>query len=370
MKSLTIHMYVLLAGILMFLGSCSTKDNEIAWGQIKVYMPQAAISDGGLTHNYLVPLNNNASTNNYKIDSTGSGKTLKIVLGVYRSGLQELEAFKVDVAVDESASAAASAAISKGVQLPSDVYSLPAEVAVENGQRESIFYLDVDLNKLISDYPGYATRKMVLVVGISNPTKYELNDNLSKTTVVIDGPSFMPAPKIVNGGDFEAGSEQYWNFLNVVGSLPESYATISNGALVFDYGTTAVAGEWCVYNSIELVSGKKYKFSCDFISTGGSAVTNCRFYMAVSPVKPVIGPSYKYSVGSACDSYLDAWNGMKNPVNGKLPQNGGWQDNIDKSTGIFTSNFTGTGYVVFGVAAWTSSIGRITIDNVKIEEVE
>ena len=89
--------------------------------------------------------------------------------------------------------------------------------------------------------------------------------------------------------------------------------------------------------------------------------------MAISPTVPVVGTSYKYNIGSACDSYLDAWNGLKNPVNGTLPQNGGWQDRIDRTTGVFVSNFTGTGYVVFGVSAWTSVIGRITIDNVKIE---
>lgn len=347
------------------LSSCGKEDNEQEWGDAKVYMPQAAILNGGLDNNYPVPLNNNASTENYTIDE--STNTLRIVLGVYRSGLQKLESFSVAVGVDQAATIAALPNIARGVELPADVYSLPTETEVKDGERESIFYLSVDLNKLIADHPGYARNKMVLVVGLSNPSKYELNENLAKTTVIIDGASFMPAPKIVQGGDFESGREQYWTFFNVVGDLPASAAVIQDGVLTFDYGTAPTRGEICYYTAIELAQGVNYKFSCDFFSTGGAAVNNCRFYMAVSPNLPVADVSYKYAEGSACYSFLDAWNGLANPVNGTLPQNGGWQGGIDKSTGIFTSNFSGTGYVVIGVASWGSPIGRIIIDNVVIE---
>ena len=371
MKKLRYCIYtLLLVSLAVGLASCGTDDNEKALGITKVYMPQAAMLDGGLTHNYPVPLNNNASTNNYTIDSTSTNYTLKIVLGVYRSGLQTLDAYSVTVAADTAATTTAVAGISKGIRLPSDTYTLPTTVSVPNGKRENTFYLEVDLKKLIAQYSSYASKKIVLVVGISNPTKYELNESLSKTTVIIDGASFMPAPKIVQGGDFGTGSEQYWTRVNLIGSLPSSAASINNGALVFDYGTTPVAAEICYYNTITLVNGTSYKFSCDFGSTGGSSVTNCRFYMAVSSVKPIVGTSYPWDTGqgSTCYSILDAWNGMKNAVNGTLPQNGGWQSGIDKTTGIFTSDFTGTGYLVFGVAAWTSGIGKITIDNVSIVE--
>jgi hypothetical protein len=367
MKKNKIYIYVLLSVIISVISySCEPDDSEKKWGNTQVYMPQAAILDGGLTNNYPVPLGNNASTNNYKIDSRTN--TLKIVLGVYRSGLQELEAFSVKVAADQTATATAVTNVTKGVELPSDVYALPAEASVAGGQRESIFYLDVDLNKLIDQYSAYAQKKLVLVVGVSDPTKYELNENLSKTTVIIDGASFMPAPKIVEGGNFESGSEHYWTFFNAVGNLPASVAIIQSGVLTFDYGADPIQGEICYYHAVELGNGVKYKFSCDFSSTGGASVDNCRFYSAVSPNLPVAGISYKYAVGSACYSILDAWNGLKNPVSGTLPQNGGWQERIDKSTGIFTSNFSGTGYVVIGVASWGSPIGKIIIDNVKIEE--
>ena len=367
MKNIKFYFHILLLVCLATsFSSCGEDDNEKEWGNAKVYIPQAAILNGGIDTHYPVPLNNNASTQNYSLDEVSN--TLKIVLGVYRSGLQALESFSVKVAADQAATTAALADIAKGVELPQEVYSLPEEVVVKNGERESIFYLQVDLNKLISDYPLYNKNKMALVVSISDPTKYELNEKLAKVTVIIDGASFMPTQLIVKGGDFGVGSEQYWTRFNVVGNLPASAASIENGVLMFDYGTTSIAGEICYYNLVELEEDANYAFSCDIKSTGGASVADCRFYLAVSPNLPQVGVSYKYNEGSSFFSILDAWNGMKNPVDGKIPQNGGWQERIDKTTGRFTSNFSGTGYVVIGIAAWSGTIGTVMIDNVKIEE--
>jgi hypothetical protein len=362
-----IRLALLLPAAILFF-ACGADDNKKEWGNAEVYMPQAAILDGGISNNYPVPLNSNASTENYVIDSTTN--TLKIVLGVYRSGLQPLEAFSVSVSADLEATQTAISSIAKGVVLPAELYTLPTSVQVENGTRESIFYLNVDLKKLLTNYPNYNKNKMVLVVAVNDPTKYELNESLAKTTVIIDGASFLPTLPIVEGGDFGSGSERYWTRMDYAGNLPASAAAISNGALVFDYGTGAPAGDVYFYNIVELEKGVDYIFSCDFTGTGGSAINNARFYLVLSPSLPTT-PSYSADngytdPGNTFFTMIDAWNGMKNPVTGTLPQNGGWQGNIDKSTGIFTSNFSGTGYLIIGVAAWGSPIGRITVDNVKI----
>lgn len=175
------------------LSSCEKDDNAKEWGYAKIYMPQAAILDGGLSHDYPVPLNNNPATKNYGIDSTTN--FLHIYLGVYRSGLQPLQSYSVQVYVDAAATNDALPGIDEGVALPSDVYSLPGEVVVPDNEREIGFDLTVDLNKLAEKYISYATKKMVLVVGISNPSNYVLNEALCKTTIIIDGASFLPAPQ-------------------------------------------------------------------------------------------------------------------------------------------------------------------------------
>lgn len=168
--------------------SCDEDDNNKEWGYAKIYMPQASILNGGLSNNdYPVPLNNNASTKNYKLDE--ANKILYVYLGVYRSGLQKLESYSVQVAPDNAATVAYVAGNSARAVLPSDAYTLPDIVTVPNGKRETTFYLTVDLSKLEADF---SSKNIVLVVEISNPSKYELNESLSKTTVIINGSFFLP----------------------------------------------------------------------------------------------------------------------------------------------------------------------------------
>lgn len=172
----------------MIMISCEEDDNNKEWGYAKIYMPQASILNGGLSNNnYPVPLNNNASTKNYKLDE--ANKILHVYLGVYRSGLEKLESYSVQVAVDNAATAAYVVGNSNRTILPSDAYTLPEIVTVPNGEREITFYLTVDLSKLGADF---SSKSIVLVVGISNPNKYELNESLSKTTVIINGSFFLP----------------------------------------------------------------------------------------------------------------------------------------------------------------------------------
>jgi len=170
------------------LNSCEKDDNAKEWGNAKIYMPQAAMLDKGLSHDYPVPLK---VTKNYGIDSTTN--LLHVYLGVYRSGLQPLQSYSVQIYVDAAATNDALSGIDEGVALPSDVYSLPDEAVVPDNERETGFDLIVDLNKLTEKYISYATKKIVLVVGISNPSKYVLNEALCKTTVIIDGAFFLPA---------------------------------------------------------------------------------------------------------------------------------------------------------------------------------
>jgi len=359
------------------LNSCGTDDSQKEWGIAKIYMPQAAIFDGGITNNYPVPLNNNPSTKNYDIDTATN--LLHIYLGVYRSGLQPLNAYSVKVYVDEAATNDALAGISKGVALPSDVYSLPSEVAVKDNERQATFYLTVDLNKLEEKYMDYATKKMVLVVGISDPSNYSLNESLSKTTVIIDGSSFLPAPKIVPGGDFSAGSEVYWTLrnLNNSGVFNPSVAVIQNGVLTMTFGAGPVSGNIAFYQPINLTKGTKYKLSCDFSSTGGAK--DGKFFICISTIEPQTGQDYDMTVGIF--TTIDSWQpaGITNAVSGKLPQIGTWQSGdpnipndpykLDKTTGQFSPPTDGQYYIILVIAAYNGNVSTITLDNLKIEEI-
>jgi len=358
---------ILLIVILFILGltSCEQDASDVKWGITKIYMPQASVFNGGLNNNYPVPLNNNVATKNYEIDSVTN--TLKIVLGVYRSGLQALEAYSVKVGVNNDSTSSVVSQTLKGVELPADTYTLPSEVSVANGERQAIFYLSVDLNKLKTKYPAYATRKLCLVVGISDPTKYELNAALSKTNVIINAAAFMPVPVILKDGIFDAGSEQNWLLTSLDGTIPAltDAAKVANGVLTMNYGTTAVTRSIAVYHPISLENGVNYKFSAQATWSGA---TSAEIFFVLSTVKPITGQNYvktnNYFTG------LDAWMPTPNfstSGTGTFPQAGKWENGINRSSGEFKANFT-DGYVIILATTWGGNIGNVVIDNIKIEE--
>jgi hypothetical protein len=179
--------YGIIALTVLILFSCEKSDNQIEWGNSMIYMPQACILDGGLTNNYPVPLNDNT---NYILDSAKN--TIEVLLGVSRSGLEKLQGYTVKVEADIDTTNQIIGSISNAVLLPSDVYTLPTDVSVPDGQRESNFYLTIDRAKLIENYSDYKGKQLILTVGISNPSRYELNQSLSKTIIIIDSGTFMP----------------------------------------------------------------------------------------------------------------------------------------------------------------------------------
>lgn len=352
--------------IIICLFSCEdAADKE--WGIAKVYMPQASMLNGGIDNNYPVPLNNNPATNNYEIDE--SSNTLLIVLGVYRSGLQALKAYKVKIHIDAQRTGEIVSSTNRGVELPADTYSIPEEVSVKDGERQAIFYLSVDLNKLITDYPTYSNKKLCLAVSISEPSKYELNEKLSTTNVIIDGASFLPAPVIVKGGDFSPGSENFWKVVSLNGDTPAltEVAKIADGYLTMNYGIEKVDRSVAVYQPIELIEGNKYKFSAKASGTGADTAEMVFILSTVEPQENV-----NYNKENNYFSLLDVWwsqhPNFSDQFSGTFPQSGQWEKGIDRNTGEFTANFS-QGYMIILVTTWNGTIGNVTFDDIKIEEL-
>lgn len=210
MKNNLIHnifTWLLTLSLSMFV-SCSSQDE---YGIYKIYMPQAVMYNGGQTNEYPVPMPN-LPMDNYRIDDNGM---LHVVLGVYRSGEGDLSAYQVEVFVDEAATAQAVASTNRGVALPLELCSLPETVSVPDGDRQETFNLTIDLPQLIEEYPEYNKNRMIIVVGIRNPSKWELNEALSRTTVIIEGNTFLPVIPILKNGDFGPGSSENWTIVNI-----------------------------------------------------------------------------------------------------------------------------------------------------------
>jgi archaellum component FlaF (FlaF/FlaG flagellin family) len=191
MKAFVKIKYILLIfAAAIFISSCEEAASDVEYGFPIIYMPQAATS-GGIDNNYAIP-NADLKNPNYTFDSIG-GK-LNVTLGVYRSGLQALDAYSVDVYVNADTTSKIISKAATNSLLPSDSYTLPSSIAVTSGKRESIIHLTLDVAKLNSNYPTLYGQTLVLAVGIKNPTKYEINKKLSTTILLVNSKKFMKKP--------------------------------------------------------------------------------------------------------------------------------------------------------------------------------
>lgn len=149
--------------------SCQKADSERPWGSAVIYMPQAsytpyAVPNGGTTQQ---------SNKNYSVDKD-AGK-VRIFLGIYRAGLEELQAYMVYVS-------AGTVPLDGTTLLPDGAYTLPSSVSCPDGKRDATFFLTVDIAYLKAN----ADKDFSLPVTISDPTRYALNEKLTTTQVRID----------------------------------------------------------------------------------------------------------------------------------------------------------------------------------------
>ena len=167
MKNILVYMTVVIVSLMAFT-SCGEADSEKEWGNPVIYMPQANYNP------YVVPNRGTvAQTNlNYRINE--ETWTVDIFLGVYRSGLQELKEYSVEVASEN-------VRVDGTTALSAAYYNLPETVTCPSGKRDVTFYLSVDLDYLMSN----SKKNFSLGVFIFSPKGYELNPDLTVTTVVI-----------------------------------------------------------------------------------------------------------------------------------------------------------------------------------------
>jgi hypothetical protein len=158
----------------------------------------------------------------FKVDL--QGKKFNVLLGVYRSGVDEKGSFNVNVAVNTDTIAkllAAGNVLPAGTELlPADKYTVPASVALNDGDLIGKFDLVVDLDFLINGHPD---KKYALGISISSSER-QVNKKLATTIVVIDTKIMKPtasftykatttnAKEITFTNTSQAGLTYSWNF--------------------------------------------------------------------------------------------------------------------------------------------------------------
>lgn len=168
MKQISI-LIITAAAVCAALISCEKADSEKSWGTPVIYMPQANYKP------YTVPNKGSAEQSNLNYSIDEERRLLNVFLGVYRSGLQELKEYSVEIASEKIK-------LDGAQELPPAYYELPSSITCTAGKRDVGFCLSVDLDFLISN----SKKNWSLGVYIFNPKGYELNPDLTMTTVRIN----------------------------------------------------------------------------------------------------------------------------------------------------------------------------------------
>ncbi|MCL1938662.1 MAG: hypothetical protein FWF52_09745 [Candidatus Azobacteroides sp.] len=170
----------------LFLGgfsACEKGDGTADYGFAYIYMPQA-MGSGGLDNNYYVPSGEGDYTYNFKIDADKN--ELQILLGVLRSGDLPNAAYSVDIIArtDTTDQIVSGGLVENGMVFPSVLYSLPQKVEVAANENGISFYMAVPMEALKDD--SYTDKKLVLTVGLANPSRFELSATNTNTVVILD----------------------------------------------------------------------------------------------------------------------------------------------------------------------------------------
>lgn len=169
-------LFAILSVCTLALTSCAKGDGDLDYGLMKIYIPQA-MAGGGINNIYNVPSSGGEYTDNFEAD----GDNINVFLGVLRSGKAAGDAFTVDIQVSDEQSAA-QAAVLGAEAMPASVYTLPSNVKVEAGNNSASFNLALNSQALSAQ----AGKKLVLCIGLANPSKYELSENGTVVTILVD----------------------------------------------------------------------------------------------------------------------------------------------------------------------------------------
>jgi len=180
-KIISIVSLACLACWLLLLCGCEKNASDASFGDPKVFMPQAQIA----ALRYNVPntgIGLDSVTKNFQL----TADSVKIILGIARSGTEKSSGFSADVYADtDTVNQLIATGIfpaASSILLPTDSYTLPTKVNVSEGTAGATFYLTINRAKLKS----FAGKTMLLAVGVKNPTAYSLNTAINKVIVVIN----------------------------------------------------------------------------------------------------------------------------------------------------------------------------------------
>lgn len=255
---------------------------------ILISMPEASALDGGITNNYPIPFTSKPGTY-HSFDELTLGLTVPLSIERTDKKDESYERFSVAVSADEAHAESVLPGIDKGVLLPAGYYTLPDRVTLEAAEAKKSFDLKVDFEKLSAEKPELAANKLVLSVALSDPSEYEINEELAHTVVVIDAGQFYLLPEennLLPGGRFGVRDLGYWTLINGSSEsdpVPADQFSIRNGALRLNVTKGYM---YTCFHAVDIPEAGRYRANVRFSNAGGAKAWSCRVYVVVSSAKP------------------------------------------------------------------------------------
>jgi len=192
-KKVSSKLIIAFVAAIMLISSCEYKEYaDTDWPDQLIYMPAALYNP--YTIDAVPKAIGSTPTEGYPtrflVDT--AARKFNVLLGAYRSGVNNDGAFTVDIAVNTDTIAdllAVAGSLPVGtVLLPAGQYTIPTTAEMKDGKDIATFELSVDLDYLLANYPAgiYA-----LGVGISSSAR-KTNPKYATTIVVINTKIMKP----------------------------------------------------------------------------------------------------------------------------------------------------------------------------------
>jgi hypothetical protein len=212
-----IELLASIAIVILLMSSCEYREiGDAPWPGQKIYMPAATYN------NYMIDAVPSARAadptpgfaTRFLVDTVN--RKFNVQLGVYRSGVDNKGSFPVDIAVNNDTInqlLAIAGKLPAGTELlPSDKYTIPESVQVNDGSDIGKFDLSVDLDYLLSNYTATG-KTYAIAVGISCSQR-EVNTKYATTIIVINTKIMKPVASFTSAESVAVADTLTMNFTN------------------------------------------------------------------------------------------------------------------------------------------------------------
>jgi PKD repeat protein len=207
----SIRLLIVFLGIGIFLPSCQYKEiTEAQYPDQKIYMP-SSYNGVFAVNTVALPVGNTTPGNTYRYIIDMAARKFIVPLGVYRSGIDNIGAFTVKIAVNTDTITKLLTSLSPKLPvgttlLPATVYSTVNTVEMKDGEETAIFNFSIDLDFLLANYPA---KNFAIGITISSSAR-ETSKGLGTTVLLLGTDMMKPTASftsVVSSSDVKT-----WNF--------------------------------------------------------------------------------------------------------------------------------------------------------------